>query len=189
MQLLLRAVFKAGSHLGQDDNWAKDIWAKDIWARMDIWARDIWAHGHLGQNDIWAIDIWARGHLGQNEAMLLIRGVLHFGPNVNGPKCPWPKCHSGPNVHEPKCLWPICPFWPKCPWPKWLAQLSFWPKWDPAKNILTCRLPIGFEPSNGLADYQVVDCFYFRLRSAVKNFFLCCLNFALSVWAWKIYLK
>ena len=50
----------AGSHLGQNDNWAKDIWAKDIWARMDIWARDIWAHGHLGQNDIWAIDIWAK---------------------------------------------------------------------------------------------------------------------------------
>ena len=58
----------AGSHLGQNDNWAKDNWAKEIWAGMDIWARDIWAHEHFGQNDIWAIDIWARGNLGQNEA-------------------------------------------------------------------------------------------------------------------------
>ena len=32
--------------------------------------------------------------MGQNEARLLIRRVLHFGPNVHGPKC-----HSGPNVH------------------------------------------------------------------------------------------
>ena len=77
-----------------------DIWTKDIWARMDIWARDIWANGHLGQKDIWAIDIWARGHLGLNEARLLIRRVLHFGPNVHRPKCQWPKCHSSPNVHD-----------------------------------------------------------------------------------------
>ena len=33
----------AGSHLGQNDNLAKDIWV-----RMDIWARDNWAHVHLG---------------------------------------------------------------------------------------------------------------------------------------------
>ena len=65
----------AGSHVGQDDNWAKDIWAKDIWARMDIWARDIWAHGHLGQKDIWAIDIWARGHLGQSEACVRLKSI------------------------------------------------------------------------------------------------------------------
>ena len=70
----------AGSHLGQNDNLAKDNWAG-----MDIWARDIWAHGHLGQNDIWAC-----GHLGQNEARLLIRRVLHFGPNVHWSKCQWP---------------------------------------------------------------------------------------------------
>ena len=34
---------RAGSHLGQNDNWAKEIWAKDIWAGMDIWAIDILA--------------------------------------------------------------------------------------------------------------------------------------------------
>ena len=68
---------------------------------------DILAGSHLGQSNL------GQGHFGQNEhlgprtfgpeksARLLIRSVLHFGPNVYGPKC----------------LWPKCPFWPKCLWP------------------------------------------------------------------------
>ena len=107
MTTLTKVVLKdieksAGSHLGQNDNWA----------------RDIWAHGHLGQNDVWAIDIWAHGHLGQNEDACFLLAQMSTGPNVNGPNVilaqmsmgpnvSGPNVHSGPNVLGPNVFGPI----------------------------------------------------------------------------------